>query len=146
MSFDWLEVKPAPNVAVELADADGEEVGVGRVAEVDWDDAGKLVVVEEDDPLDTGGWVVVEELRETAPPVAPPPAVSAPDRELAGLFGMVPVLEPSILCPVEIGGESAFMRIDWVGPKHTLSLDFGTKLPLVDSWDRVSLPSSAEGI
>ena len=99
-------------MAVELADVDGEEVGVGRVAEVDWDDAGWMVVEEVDDPLDIGGWVVVEELRETAPPVAPPPAVSAPDRELAGLFGMVPVLEPSILCPVEIGGESAFMIID----------------------------------
>ena len=67
---------------------------------------GRLVVV--DEFLEDGGLTVVdeEELLEMAPP---PPA---PDWELVVLLGMVPVLEPSILSPVDIGGELALINTD----------------------------------
>lgn len=95
---------------VELADAEGEDDGVGLVAGFDdlddCDDIGWLVVV--DEVLEVGGWTVVEEeeLLEMAP------LLLAPDWELAVLLGMVPVLEPSILSPVEIGGELALISTD----------------------------------
>ena len=103
-------MEPTLATMVELADAEGEDDGVGLVAGFDdlddCDDIGRLVVV--DEFLEDGGLTVVdeEELLEMAPPLP------APDWELVVLLGMVPVLEPSILSPVDIGGELALINTD----------------------------------
>ena len=104
-------MEPTLATMVELADVEGEDDGVGRVAGFDdlddWDDDGRLVVV--DEFLEEGGWTVVEEEEplETAPLL-----LLAPDWELVVLLGMAPVLEPSVLSPVEMGGELALMNTD----------------------------------
>ena len=118
----------------------------------EFEDAGWLEVV--DELREVGGWATVdedEEFLETGPPeprevlgpapsllveeavvfgMAPVLAAAAcepsPLVEEAVLFGMAPVLAAAACDPAEIGGELALISIDWLGPKQTLSLDFGT--------------------
>ena len=139
--LDWLEAEPTTTVADELA-VEVEEVGDIREAGddlVEFEVGGWATVDEDEEFLETGPpdalevlgpapSVLVEEavLFGMAPVLAAAACEPSPLVEVAVLLGVAPVLAAAACDPAEIGGELALISIDWVGPKQTLSLGFGT--------------------